>query len=245
VRVSEGKLRKKKLPEALILLITVGAMLWVWPIHPFREVTSVRSGDEGHQITEPIQIGESITQYFRMPQDNILSLEFVLTAESGQFGDGELLFELMDAKGNVLNEQVLDCAQIPDYSYQGVILNLRVKRGAVYAYRLTNLSVVQDPPCGVYVTDENMQCLEKARLSMSATDRTDPDSGASDSGNLRNSDLSGEILTRLTANSPLPADNTLAIWGCIALVGFMACELFEQSSRITGFKNMEKKEQQL
>ena len=75
---------------------------------------------------------------------------------------------------------------------------------------------------------------------MPATDRTDPDSG-----NLGNSDLSGEILTRLTANSPLPADNTLAIWGCIALVGFMACELFEQSSRITGFKNMEKKEQQL
>ena len=193
--------------KIMVLVVMAGAMLFVWPVHPLREVTTRRSGDEGHLITEPLQIGESLTQYFRMPADNVIQLEFVLTGEEDGFGDGQLLFEFLDPQGNVLQEQLLDCAQLPDYSYTGVVVNLRTRRGAEYAYRLTNVSVAEAAPCGVWVADPAMQVLQKARLVDAQ--------GAHD----------GELLTRLTTNSPVPLANSMALWGCIALVGFSCIEL--------------------
>lgn len=196
-----------KAARVLIILVTVAAMLFVWPIHPFREVTSDRSGDEGHVMGRPLQVGESIVQYFRMPADNIIQLEFVLSVEEDQPRNGELLFEFMDEDGKVLYEETLDYAQVPDYSYSGVVLNLRTRWGGMYAYRLTNLSITENQPGGLYTAQKDMRLLRKGTLDY-AGERLD-----------------GELLTRLRINSPISAENTLAIWGCIAMIGFGCREL--------------------
>ena len=185
-----------------VIVITVAAMLWVWPVHPFREVDSVRSGDEGHALTVPVGIGESITQYFMAGDNNIIQIEFVVSCDDGLSQAGEMLFELLDRNGSAIYTETLDYAEVPDYGYGGPAVNMRVKKGRQYAYRLTNLSIEENMPCGVYTTDETMRCLKKASLEF---------------GGQR---MEGELLTRITTNRPLTAENTLAIWGCIGMAGF-------------------------
>lgn len=194
----------------LTMILTLLVMLCVWPIHPFREITSVRSGDEGHEITAPIVVGESLTQYFKATDNNITSLEYVLTCDENLPMSGMLLFQILDEKENVLFEQTLDYRQVPDYSYSGVAVNLPVKKGRMYAYRITNLDVTENMPCGVYTKLASMACLSKGQLM------------------LGEETLQGEWLTRITSNSPLSMENTLAIWGCLGMVGFAVCELIDR-----------------
>jgi hypothetical protein len=196
--------------KILIIMVMVASMLAVWPIRPFREVGSVRSGDEGHSIAEPLEEGESITQTFKAADNNIIQLEYVFTYDETMPREGELLFELLDKEGNVLYEETVDYGQVPNYSYNGSILNLKLKKGRMYSYRLTNLSVTDNKPCGVYTTDKTMYGIKKGSL------------------NVAGENVEGELLTRITANKPLTAENTLAVWGCIGLVGFSAYELLDR-----------------
>jgi hypothetical protein len=110
----------------------------------------------------------------------------------------------------VLYEETVDYGQVPNYSYNGSVLNLKLKKGRMYSYRLTNLSVTDNKPCGVYTTDKTMYGIKKGSL------------------NVAGENVEGELLTRITANKPLTAENTLAVWGCIGLVGFSAYELLDR-----------------
>lgn len=199
--------------KGLLIMMIVAAMLWVWPVHPFREVDSVRSGDEGHTLTKPIGIGESVTQYFAARDNNIIQIEFVMSCDDAQLRTGEFLFELLDGDGEAIFMQNLDYAGIFDYRYGGSVVNVRVKKGRQYAYRLTNLSVSENPPCGVYTTDHTMYCLDQGTLEIAGQA------------------VEGELLTRITTYRPLTAKNTVAIWGCICMVGFMLYEVLVRIER--------------
>lgn len=185
-----------------VIVMTFAAMLIVWPIHPFREAASVRSGDEGHERTGPIGVGESISQRFQAVDNNIIQIEFVLSCDDTLPQSGELLFELLDEDGNAVCTETIDYAEVPDYSYSGPMVNRMVKKGKSYTCRLTNLSVWENPPCGVYTTDAGGYCLKKGALEAAGVP------------------IEGEWLTRITSNSPVTAENTVAIWGCIGMVGF-------------------------
>lgn len=199
--------------KGLLILVIVAAMLWVWPVHPFREIDSVRSGDEGHTLTEAIEIGESVTQYFTAGDNNIVQIEFVMSCNDEQPRTGEFLFELLDGNGKAVFMQNLDYAGIPDYRYGGPVVNVRVKKGRQYAYRLTNLSVSENLPCGVYTTDHTMYCLDQGTLEIAGQA------------------VEGELLTRITTYRPLTAKNTVAVWGCICMVGFMFYEVLVRMER--------------
>ena len=197
-----------------VLVITLAAMLWVWPVHPFREVDSVRSGDEGHVQTEPMEIGESITQYFVARDNNIIQIEFVVSCDDRLLQAGEMLFELLDEEDSVIYTETLDYARMPDYGYGGPVVNVRVRMGRQYAYRLTNLSIEENMPCGVYTTDKTMCCLKKGMMEVGGQQ------------------TEGELLTRITTNRPLTAENTLAIWGCIGIVGFGLYEVLTRLEKL-------------
>lgn len=199
--------------KILIGVVTFAAMLWVWPVHPFREVISVRSGDEGHALTEPIGIGENISQHFKAADNNLIQIEFVVSLDDTLPREGEILFELLDRNGEALYSQNLNYADMRDYTYGGPVVNVRVKRGGQYVYRLTNLNISENQPRGVYTGDRNMYCLKKGVLEVSGQQ------------------VQGELLTRVTTNSPLNAANTLAIWGCIGMVGFTLLECLERVER--------------
>ena len=123
VEAGNKRFRLWKNLEIACVVLTLALMLFVWPLHPFKELASVRSGDDGHVITAPLKMGESITQSFLSPQDNIVQLEFVLTCEEEQPRGGELLFEFLGTDGSVLYQQVYQYNEIPDYGYGGPVLN--------------------------------------------------------------------------------------------------------------------------
>ncbi len=193
--------------KTLVIVMTFAAMLFVWPIHPFREVGTVRSGDEEHARTNPIGLGESVSQRFTAADNNIIQIEFVLSYDDMHSRSGELLFELLDRDGGAVYTETLDYAGVPDYSYSGPVVNVRVKKRAPYTIRLTNLNVSENPPCAVYTTDVSGYCLKKGALEIAG----EP--------------VEGEWLTRITANQPITAENTLAVWGCIGIVGFSIYEV--------------------
>lgn len=196
-----------------ILVIMLAAMLFVWPIHPFREVGTVRSGDEGHALTTPIGMGECISQRFAAADNNIIQIEFVLSCDDTQPRSGELLFELLDGDGEAVYAETLDYAGVPDYSYGGPVVNVRVRKGRPYTLRLTNLSVSENLPCGVYTTDASGYCLKKGVLEAAGQQ------------------IEGELLTRITSNRPITAENTVAVWGCIGMVGFGLYEVFARREK--------------
>ncbi|MCM1091430.1 MAG: hypothetical protein NC413_11365 [Muribaculum sp.] len=206
--------RTMKMIKRLLVCLMIAGMLWVWPIHPFREVGSVRSGNDGHMLTEPLEVGESLTQHFRPADNNIIQMEFVLAFDDAAPRTGELLFELLDRDGNALYTEQMDYAQIADdCRYCGPIVNQRVKQGGRYAYRITNLSVTENLPCGLYTTDKTMTGLKKGTLETPKET------------------IEGELVTRITANKALTAENTLAIWGCMGMVTFGVLEALERYER--------------
>ena len=211
-----------KIVKRLLIVFIAACMLWVWPVHPFREVVDVRSGDEGHEVMEPLEVNESITQYFKAPDNNLIQLEFVIDFDERYPKEGQLHFELLDADGNAVFAETLDYGQIPDYRYNGPVINVRLKKGKQYAYRLTNLNITENMPCGVYTVKESGYCLKKGTLEVAG------------------SNVSGELLTRVTTNKPLDAGNTLAVWGCIGMVGFLSYEVLGIFEKVMN-KKAEKK----
>lgn len=196
-----------KIVKRLLVLFIVACMLWVWPVHPFREVESVHSGNEGHEISKPLQVNESAVQYFKAPDNNLIQLEFAVDFDERYPKEGQLYFELLDSKGEAVFAETMDYAQMPDYKYNGPVINVRLKKGRQYAYRITNLNVTENMPCVVYTVKENLYCLKKGSLEIAGEA------------------VQGEFLTRITTNKPLDGANTLAIWGCIGMIGFLAYEV--------------------
>lgn len=199
------RITKKILLAGMLLLA-----LFLWPVHPIRQVTSVRSGDEGHQMTAPIAIGESISQSFRATDDNLIQLEFVFTFDGELPCEGELLFELLDDQKETIFTESLDYDSLQDYGYGGPVINLMVKKGKIYTYRITNESITENLPCGVYTTRTDMCHLKKGTITF------------------RGESCQGELLTRITTNHSVPFETTLALWGCIGLTGFMIYEILNR-----------------
>lgn len=211
-----------KILKRLLIFFVAACMLWVWPVHPFREVVALRSGDEGHEISKPLGVNESVTQYFKAPDNNLIQLEFVIDFDERYPKSGEVYFELLDSNGNAVFAETMDYGQMPDYKYNGPVINVRMKRGQRYAYRLTNLNVTENMPCVVYTVKDTRYCLKKGMLEIAGEE------------------VSGEFLTRITTNKPLDAGNTLAIWGCIGMVGFLVYELLGSLEKHMAAPNLAK-----
>ena len=196
-----------RLLKKLLILFVAGGVLGMFIVHPFKEVDSVRTGNDAHQITRPIGVNESVVQYFRAADNNLIHLEFVVDFDERYPKEGQLHFELTDAKGTVLYEEMLDYGTMPDYKYNGPIINVRLKKGREYAYRITNVNVTENMPCAVYTTEPDMCGLKRGKIEFA--------------GEI----ITGELLTQITANKPLKTDNTIAICGCIGMVGFLLYEV--------------------
>ena len=207
-----------KILKKLLVLLVIACMLWVGPVHPFRRVDYAHTGNEEHEITRPLEVNESITQYFRATDNNLIQLEFAVDFDERYPKEGQLYFELLDFGGNVIYEEVLDYGQMPDYKYNGPIINVRLQKGREYAYRLTNLNVTENMPCGVYTTDSTMCSLRKGRIVFDGKT------------------MDGELLTKITSNKPLAANNVLAIWGCIGMVGFLVYEVLARMEKMQADK---------
>ncbi len=199
----------KKL-KALLVLVSAAGMLWVGPVHPFREVGYDHTGNDGHEITRPLEIGESITQYFRATDNNLIQLEFVVDYDERYVKTGQLKFELLDSGQNVVFAEDLDYGAMPDYKYNGPVINVRLKKGQEYSYRLTNVNITENKPGIVYTSDSESCSLKKGRVEFDGTV------------------TEGEILTKITSNKPLTVENRLALCGCIGMIGFGAYELLNR-----------------
>lgn len=207
--------------KKLLVLFVVACMLWVGPVHPFREVESDHTGNESHEITRPLEVNESITQYFRATDNNLIQLEFALDFDERYPKEGQLYFELLDSEGKAVYTETLDYGQMPDYTYNGPVINVRLRKGKEYAYRLTNLNVTENMPCGIYTSDPEMCSLKKGRIEFSGET------------------MEGELLTRITSNKPLAVNNRLAIMGCIGMVGFVVYEVLSRIEKEQARKHKE------
>lgn len=196
--------------KALLVLVSVACMLWVGPVHPIREVGADHTGNDGHEITRPLEVNESITQYFRATDNNLIQLEFAVDFDERYPKEGQLRFELLDSEENVLFVGDLDYGAMPDYKYNGPIINVRLKKGREYSYRLTNVDITDNKPCIVYTSDSESCSLKKGRLEFDGMI------------------TEGEILTKITSNKPLAVENRLAMCGCIGMIGFGVYEMLNR-----------------
>lgn len=189
----------KHLLSALIL----GAILFVGVIHPVREVDTWTSGDVDYGETACLQKGQSVTQYFKAFDNNLIMLEFALSFDEYIPREGNFLFEFVDPDEEVLYSEVYDYAEFPHYTYTGPIMNLPLKKGSRYGYRITNLNIEDNLPRAIYIAEEKEVTLPRARYVLEGVE------------------TEGELITRITSNMPVSAENTLALCGCIGLMGFL------------------------
>ena len=181
-------------------------MAAIWPCCLVRREVANYSGNSGHQYTEEMQVGMSVTQRFRAEHFVLKSVEYVLKFDAALPLKGEFLFELLDEEGNVLCSHKKPYNITPEYTYCDIQLNRFVVKNRVYQFRLTNLSVEENLPCLVYSGEEDMHAVNNCGMKWNGQD------------------VEGEALTRYTWEVPLKLHTVMVYWGILGITG---CILYE------------------
>lgn len=196
-----------KVMRIAVLIVTLTAMLAIWPFCVILRDTEKRSGDVSHECLEPLEVGESIVQSFQPAAKRIDSLDVVFYYEEGTPRKGEILFELLDEEGQILQQTSLQYEWIPGYRYFNIYVGKKLDTSKIYQYRITNVSVTENLPVLMYTKDPEMY------------------SGVSCGLEVNGEPAEGELLTRYQWKQSLTVRNIIALWAVFALAASMAWEL--------------------
>ena len=157
-------------------------------------------------MTEEMQVGMNFTQTFRAKKSILGSFDYVLTFDPTLPLEGKFLVEILDEEGRDVYSREYPFNLTPDYSYCTLEVNQRLKKGAVYQLRVTNLDVTQNLPRVVYTRDADMFADNNSEMTFHGTK------------------IAGQALTRYTWKVPM---NWLKIICYSSFMCLFACAAFE------------------
>lgn len=199
--------------EKCILIIMIAIFLLFWPIGIYRVESSERSGDFYHAETPMLEVGMTMTQKFTAMHNHVKTIEFALDFDEEQDRVGELLFLVSDKKGNILYQETIPYDAVAKYTYYPVEVDLHIKLFHTYEYSITNLTIEDNQPRGIYTASRRMHVLPNRKYYCG------------------DEIMMGQALTRYTWIKPLPFCDLLAVAGCIGCAGFTLMEIIKNSGR--------------
>ena len=186
--------------ERGVLLAAILSMLFVWPYGGIREDKKDSSLSEDYGYTEPLQVGEYASQYFVAETDFLKTLEIAVNYNQEEERNGLLGLEIpYDAMEST--------------TFFPAVIETRLKRGAVYEYRIVNQSISENLPQVVYTTTEKAHVPENQQLVV------------------HEATVDGQALNRYTWREKLDAVSVLEINSFIAIVAAMIYAVLEQWKR--------------
>ncbi len=212
-------MRDKHWLKRMILLAVLAGMMCVWPLCLYRRDTEERSGDEGHMVTEGLEPGQCLSQTFQATESYIRGIDFALEYVDGLPREGTIRFELLDESGKLLHGEEMSYEWLPSHTYYGVPLEMRLKKNAVYEYRVVNVDVTENLPGVIYTHDAGMDAAPDRELAVGGVP------------------VEGAALTKYTWKAPMDPLNTLELWGFMAAVGAVAAQLGDEVRMWLGRRN--------
>lgn len=192
-----------------ILLVLAAAISVMWPLCLVRDEVDNRTGDMGHCMTEEMQVGMNFTQTFRAKKNLLGSIDYVFTFDPTLPLEGKFLVEILDEEGRDVYSREYPFNLTPDYSFCSLEVNQRLKKGAVYQLRVTNLDVTQNLPRVVYTEDPGMFADNNGEMTFNGEE------------------IAGQALTRYTWKIPMDWRKILCYSGFMGLFAFVAFEVEE------------------
>lgn len=204
------KMKEKNLAQRIVLVIMILCILPFWPLGMEREFIEQRSGDSGHALSQELMVGDSMAQTFRAAYSHLLTVDFAVDYDREQVLAGNILFELLDKKGNVLYQELIPYNEISAYSYYTIEVNQSLKKYQTYQYRITNVDIESNCPKVVYTAMEEMHAPNNREMTIGQQK------------------IEGQALTRYEWDAPLTYPHVLAIIGCITVIGFFVIALIQE-----------------
>lgn len=149
--------------ERGVLLAAILSMLFVWPYGGIREDKKDSSLSEDYGYTEPLQVGEYASQYFVAETDFLKTLEIAVNYNQEEERNGLLGLEIWKEDQKIY-EGVIPYDAMESTTFFPAVIETRLKRGAVYEYRIVNQSISENLPQVVYTTTEKAHVPENQQL---------------------------------------------------------------------------------
>ena len=198
--------------ERGVLLAAILSMLFVWPYGGIREDKKDSSLSEDYGYTEPLQVGEYASQYFVAETDFLKTLEIAVNYNQEEERNGLLGLEIWKEDQKIY-EGVIPYDAMESTTFFPAVIETRLKRGAVYEYRIVNQSISENLPQVVYTTTEKAHVPENQQLVV------------------HEATVDGQALNRYTWREKLDAVSVLEIDSFIAIVAAMIYAVLEQWKR--------------
>lgn len=195
--------------ERGILLAMILSMLFVWPYGGIREDKKDSSLSEDYGYTEPLQVGEYASQYFIAETDFLKTLEIAVNYNEEEARNGLLGLEIWKEDQKIY-EGVIPYDAMESATFFPAVIETRLKKGAVYEYRIVNQSISENLPQVVYTTTEKAHVLENQQLVVHGTI------------------VNGQALNCYTWRKKLDVVSVLEIDSFIAILAAMIYAVLEQ-----------------
>ena len=195
--------------ERGILLAAILSMLFVWPYGGIREEKSDSSLSEDYGYTEPLAVGEYASQYFTAEEDFLETLDIAVAYEEDADRDGILGLEIWKDDTKIY-EGVIPYSAMPSETFFPAVIESRLKKGAVYEYRIINRSIEENQPRVVYTTTEKAHVKENKQLVV------------------QGETIDGQALNRYTWKARLDFISVLETDSFIAILAAMLYAVIEQ-----------------
>lgn len=216
-------MKKSNLVQRLILLVAIVGMLLVWPGCIVRSEVTQTIEHEIYRTTEGMQENTLMTQEFVARESVLSALELVIDYNPELPLEGIFKIEIIDEADAVIYEGLFPYFLVEDYTFYRIqTFDLRLKKGRVYRYRLTNQDITENLPGIVYTLREAENGEDYGQLCLG---------GAV---------IEGEAFVRYVWKRPFDVLSILGVWSCLALGGFFLWEFAEKRKRK---KNRKQEEQ--
>lgn len=126
--------RKKKIGFGIVGILTLAAMLCIWPLCIVREDVTEETSSYEYSYTEPVEEAVTVTQEFTAV-DSILQGVSVAIRFQGESLNADLLLQTAD--GECVYETTVQIPQESNGGYYRIPMDVRLKKGAEYELVVT------------------------------------------------------------------------------------------------------------
>lgn len=196
--------KSKRIVGAIVMILTVAAMLCVWPICLARRSTEVATmvGAQYCKTEETLRQGGTLEQTFVAQESVLYGISFAVGFDVPLPEEGKLLFSLEEAEsGEILTSCEISFEELEDCCYYYVKVGRYIKKGAEYKYILTVPDVRTGIIRGLYTIEPGQEPAGSQLFVCNGKN------------------IAGQAVTAYDYGFPLNIKNIVCIWAFILVIG--------------------------
>lgn len=209
---------REKFMHVGMIVIALCIMAAFWPLKLIRADVSSSSNSAECSKTGRLEQGSVCRQIFIPAQDYIETISFVVAFSEIAGKDAAVVFELYDDAGQMLKRERINMTQMSSKVPYPVALELPVRKGAVYEWRLSPDKCGKAGPRLLYTTDPVRGIDENQKLIL------EREAGAKI--------VAGQAVTRYDYKKVLPGVQLTAVFTWIVTAALLLMSAIHKKEKI-------------